>query len=599
MTKVLRRWQRGERGFTLLEVVMALSVFTIVLLSVIPLMWSSVKGATLSRSQTRAKNIAVQAMERVRGLPFYVSYSAQPRQVDVLDLYFPRATGPGYDAGNGSFTTTCPSGSPVTPECPFTLPAGHSLTYVTEFIKPGPVSPSGRETYVSVAPATGYAFDSATDLPTTQLLRMAVTVNWSSSGQARDFTLTSLVGERKYEDKLRGAGKIDYAVQVLTSYLSPTGGPSELDAYAGAAESIVSQRLFGESDQIVRAGEATLVRPGDPATILSTLGGVSAVLQAPPDADPTTVPSVGTVQMDHPDADTGVGGIVYIDDSNAENLGVKVASELPVAHGGFRLNNGGSSQFDFWVNNQADNNTPLLLDVGEDRPVFSIRPQGSSVLNGSTSATTTPLTGTRQVATTAAVGFANARLFPVSFIPTNQEKRSVVVFSDFSASVSCTSTAATTALAEASYTVKLDYWAELDTDDDKPEGAYQTIGPWTITASNGSPATASDPLAALKADNPMVYEDPTDNSLDGSPNDVYLFPETHDHDGVVHTHPGYLEDWSALTSLPTSVTNAGRETSAAIEGAIRVDTAKTNPVVDGSELNIALGKISCEAVDHR
>ncbi|HEX2196941.1 MAG TPA: type II secretion system protein, partial [Actinomycetota bacterium] len=61
------RRRRREGGFTLVETLAAMMIFSLVTLGTTPLLLSSIRGATLSGSFTVGKNLASEAMERVRG----------------------------------------------------------------------------------------------------------------------------------------------------------------------------------------------------------------------------------------------------------------------------------------------------------------------------------------------------------------------------------------------------------------------------------------------------------------------------------------------------------------------------------------------------
>jgi prepilin-type N-terminal cleavage/methylation domain-containing protein len=108
---------RSSKGMSLVEVLVALLVFTIVTLGVIPLLASSIRGSNTSRAGTVGKNIVVEAMERARGLPFYVSHAADASDVDLLDFYYPSSAG----ASGGVYTVNCPSGT-TDPACPGDIP---------------------------------------------------------------------------------------------------------------------------------------------------------------------------------------------------------------------------------------------------------------------------------------------------------------------------------------------------------------------------------------------------------------------------------------------------------------------------------------------
>ena len=64
---------RGQLGLTLVETMAALLVFALVTLGTFPLLASALRGGNLSRSGTVGKNLAQEALERIRGLPYFVS----------------------------------------------------------------------------------------------------------------------------------------------------------------------------------------------------------------------------------------------------------------------------------------------------------------------------------------------------------------------------------------------------------------------------------------------------------------------------------------------------------------------------------------------
>jgi hypothetical protein len=104
-------------------------------------------------------------------------------------------------------------------------------------------------------------------------------------------------------------------------------------------------------------------------------------------------------------------------------------------------------------------------------------------------------------------------------------------------------------------------------------------------------STAVDPLAAIKTENPLVYDgigtltDP----------DVYLFdtPAV----GATPAKLGYLDHWSS-TPVMTS-TAADQIARVGMPSALQIVTAKTDPTNVESKLAISIGKISCEAADLR
>ncbi len=151
--------RREERGFTLVETLAALMIFSIVTLGTTPLLLSSMRGATLSGTFTVGKNLASEAMERVRGFPFFESVKnlTNPPRRDVLDLYFPdRVAGPsgsGFTGGN-AYVTLCTSTSKLPAAsagqaCPPRVPAGFTLRYDAQFVNPGPApAPGAKQSFV-------------------------------------------------------------------------------------------------------------------------------------------------------------------------------------------------------------------------------------------------------------------------------------------------------------------------------------------------------------------------------------------------------------------------------------------------------------------
>jgi prepilin-type N-terminal cleavage/methylation domain-containing protein len=152
------RLLRREQGYTIVEVMAALVVFALVTVAVVPLLSTSIRSSLLGNTYAVGKNLTVQAMERIRGLPYFISYTAQSGKVDVLDLYFPDKTSATaeqrYTASDPAytFTTTCTSEASANPACPKNLPAGYTVIVSAQFVTP---VDSGTETtsYTPAEPA--------------------------------------------------------------------------------------------------------------------------------------------------------------------------------------------------------------------------------------------------------------------------------------------------------------------------------------------------------------------------------------------------------------------------------------------------------------
>lgn len=323
---------RGHDGFSLVEVLAALSVFAIVTLGVVPLLGAALRGTSLSRTETVAQNTARQMMERIQGLKWFTSWNAKQAKVDLLDLFYPRATGTGYSTvtsyspllipnppGYGAiFTTTCPDST--NPACGgVTLPEGYSMTVKSAFVKAK--AGTTPQAYEIVNPATTYTYDSTTgaDEPPSQLLDVNVVVDWTVNGRARAFQLRSIVGEHRYVApgavtttaspspsagaaagtvKMRATAKSDYVMQVQTGFSSSSAGTgcptppcaSDYRATMGNAISTIQSGDTVSADTTVNTAKVSVTRaypppqvpPVDPPGDLAALSGVSRTVHAPP-----------------------------------------------------------------------------------------------------------------------------------------------------------------------------------------------------------------------------------------------------------------------------------------------------------------------------
>lgn len=638
----MRRASSDERGFTLVEVLASILVFAIVTLGVVPLLLSSVRGSTLARSFTVGKNVTLQAMERARGLPYnrQVSDGGVPQKVDVLDLYFPRGFGAGFDATADTFTVTCTSASTAigSPACPAgSIPPGYTVTFTATFVQECDASNTAScvavtagdpERYEKVdVPSTYYWQGSSTtgpeatctncsDKPPTQLLQLRIQTSWQAIGRNRSYNLTSLLGDRKFGGpKVDGLATIDHLVQLRSSFNDGTQ-TSSITATGGLTETRIAARLVTTAAHSGRAGRLILSGDAIPVSSAHDKSGAAVVAQAPPDVGGGTPLSdnAGATDITHPQLLIDAGGI---DSSSVDGVEAGVAIDLPQARGELSID--GSSPLGLlWVNTQmpaADAN-PLSLDTDAGKVAWLA--QGTDGLDADAEAFTNPVAVDRKVYATAAGSFSSLRLFPSELVLSDPDggarEGAVVAFENFDAEVECEATAAAAAINPnpvATYSVDLSYWRETDPNDGVTKGSYQTIA-------NLGNAAGRAAFLQLMADPPMVHEDTTSlegslNRPEGSPGDVYLFPVSHSHevlrdednDGVeelvtiTHNHPGYLTNWTALATPTTSEDASGRLVSARIDQAISFSSAQLNPAVADSVISGTVGTLSCSVSDLR
>jgi prepilin-type N-terminal cleavage/methylation domain-containing protein len=586
---------RSEGGFTLIEVMAALAVFTIMTLGIVPLLLTSIRGGALSRSYTVGKNVALQAIERARGLPYFVDYATQRgytnnvppyRKVDLLDLYFPA------DAPGDVYTTTCTSSGSSDPACPRNLPAGYSVEFRARFVTP--VTSGSQETYNLVPVPSTYSWNpdpyANQDAPQGQILELTVTSSWTFGGRTRSFGVTSLIGDREFgEVSVRGVAKVDYAVNVQTRYTDAAGAKSQLIANGGIAESRVETKTASMADQSVQAAEIELTEvPSDPSITpidLESVSGASSFHHAAPDA----IPSGASQSAQSIPTTAGIDG------TRTSNLKVAVANELPTSNGTFVFDAPGGTERLLWVNGQVGSTNSSQLQLDNSSDLVSFRPRASRTLTGTTSAVTADVASvSRRVETAASVSFGRLRILPTlpssgigGVINNNTDvftsERAVVVIDDFTASVNCKATGTTSggnaATGSKSWEAKLYYWKDVQPADNIASGTYESV---TLSSAN-----ATDPLSAVTSTNPLVYD-----AVDPD-KDIYLFNRPADN------KKGYLQSWNSELGQSVTVNGTGVSVKSSINEAIRVVTAPTNPAEADSSISVSIGKLRCDSLDAR
>lgn len=579
---------RGQRGFSLIETLVALTIFAIVTVGVVPLLAVSVRGSGLSRSYTVGKNVAVRAMEHVRGLPFFVSYGTQTSRVDVLDFYFPSRTS-NATAGQtytepGIFTTVCNAvTAPNNTACPQDLPEGHTITFTARFVNASDYSTAAwpsSYTYVWNPSST-----SGRDTPPTRMMEMTARASWMF-GTTRTFEVKTLIGDRRAgETLLGGRGRIDYGIQVVTSFADSVG-TSTLVAVMGNAESRIEARQAATADQDIRAAFMRLIQdPTETNPNSATLDAAEAAtvaLHAPPSQTPAGTSGAADT-ITHPNLLVPMD-VAFMDASNTSELHVSADNEIPAASGKFSFTPAQSVR-DMWVHNSNTENS-VILHLNPTAKMFSVRPKGSSRFEGKTTAASGAVTDStnRRSETTSNFNMYTARLFPLAgvsdgLVPTS----GVVIVDDFYAETRCKATgSSSTSSASSAWRATIRYWADAN-NNGLLDGGYVTVtlnGTTPVARSSAAPGT--DPLASIG--NPLVYDGLT------IAEDVYLFKTA--------TTNGYLKSFTS--SAPSAaVTSNSQIADAAVESALRIDTAPSDPNFPESSLAISIGKLSCQAVDRR
>lgn len=209
LSRLLER-RSDERGFTLIELAVAVGVFGILLVGLSFMFESAFSTSNKMRFDQRAKTLAQEKLEEIRALPFYVSQKTNTGDVDILDRYFP-GTADGvtptgaegtYDGSTGVWTYTSTEQIIEDRHPPFTREVTIQFIVVDAN---GDVIPQ--------PPISGYdSNDAETDRPATSAVLATVTVAWNDGSRDREVVLDTIITHiRQEEPKVEATGSVTAA----------------------------------------------------------------------------------------------------------------------------------------------------------------------------------------------------------------------------------------------------------------------------------------------------------------------------------------------------------------------------------------------------
>lgn len=197
-----------ERGFTLIELSVAVGLFGILLISMSLLFESGFETTNTVRFSQRAKTLAQEKMEEVRALPFYISQSTNTDPVDILDRYFPddQDVNPTPTGAVGTYDDTTDVWTFTSTE---TINEADAPTF-TRTVAVQFVVVASDGTVTPRPPIPGYdSKDSTADMPATSTLQVTVAVGWVFRGQDRSVSLNTLITRSGEEAlKVQASGSI-------------------------------------------------------------------------------------------------------------------------------------------------------------------------------------------------------------------------------------------------------------------------------------------------------------------------------------------------------------------------------------------------------
>jgi prepilin-type N-terminal cleavage/methylation domain-containing protein len=576
-----------DRGFTLIEVVVAIGILMIVVAALLPQLVVGIRANGVARTVSQAKGVAQGQLDRMRNLPYHVSPAAGDYR-DVLDFYYRNLTPAG--------TATCPSTGPeIVPQTSWTgyvaagaarcryepaagpfyrsvevVPAtagsgGFTVVVDTQFL-------SGTTPPAAVTPAAGYNTQSTgSDTPAASQIGITVTVVYTDRGRVHPVTTYSQLSDQP-ATTVRVKSEVDVTTIDISSETAANGPITYSAGLLKLAGSLTYASTVGGTMNATTAGLAT----GEQAS------GASTSVAAPPSTAASTVSgSPGGLSAG---CNLACWGATQIDkgavssDQGLPNAG-SVSSPMQAL-----LTNPGMNGISF--GNSSTNNYRNGLDLDPPLVTFDSNASasasglgsGCTVGSGGASAyvagsgylTTTSdldLTSPTTVEACAVAKASTISLFPTSFAP-----RGIVIIELRRAIARCrVAGAGHTATATSDYRAEVSY--------------YDGSGYQSLTSIR--PSLSSDPFDAINLATTSV--------------------------GGGKQLGDYISSWSAL--LPTEVTSTQQTGLAEVQlpGVVTIASQPVrpglnlldpsnplSPLVDpNSVVSLTVGAVSCSALDAR
>lgn len=541
---------RPEEGFTLVEVLVAITLLGLVAAAMLPLLLVGARASAVVKHETEAKNIAQERLEQMRQLTYQVDRQNGP-YIDLLDNYYPNLVAASAGgAGWVSSTAAREPGEPATGSFyrvvfdPVPGSTGFRQTVASQFLTADrtPVPDASFATYDSQS--------SGLDAAPSNLLGVTVITTWTVAGTPKRFEVFTQIADQGRKDNLIATQAQVTALQVESS--APVG--TSVSATVGAVSA--DGRLSDGSSAAVRAEAGRAVSGSTSPLLAANQQAIS------PGTAPTGAPSLSAVNSG---STCGYGAF-----GRSQTAGITAATtgglpQVPAAVGttttpaafasaALLANSGGGACGTFGFGNQStsyDADLQLrtgvpLVHVADDTNGNSEVVYGRAYVNASPETAATPFTS----AGVRAGMIRSVDLLPTTFVG---DSRGVVGVRLESAAMDCVSTGAAPT---ASYTVSIDYW--------DGSSRQQLL---TFTWNSGS--SASDPLASLNLSSISV--------------------------GSGKTLADYIASWSFGTALSEGSTNGV----AGLDAAIRVTTQPVRASDPTSSFGLVLGAMSCVADDNR
>ncbi len=231
------RHVRRDDGFTLIEVIVALALLVVVMVSALPVFVRMLQATAITKAHTQAKNLSQERLDQMRNLRFHVDRQNGPF-LDLLDTYYTNAksaspvttvaSGTGTLTGRYVATGAAAGGEPAAPFYRVStgpIPGAPSFSQIidTQFLAPdGSVVPAAR--FVNVYDSQTVGQDQAPSL----MVGVTVITSWTYGGTTKMFrTYTNITDGRPQAPVVQSQAR---AVAVDITSNAADGSTLELQA---------------------------------------------------------------------------------------------------------------------------------------------------------------------------------------------------------------------------------------------------------------------------------------------------------------------------------------------------------------------------------
>lgn len=584
----MSRWisaHKGQDGFTLIEVVVALGILALVAVATLPLAIGAIRASEGAKLYTQAKNLVQQQVESMRNLQYHIDASSQKdgagnpipaAKLDLLDHYYPGTTPAAAGttsvttaaAGWVSSTTSRAAGEPATGSfyrwtTDRSLPGQPTSFHVvvdTQFLNPA--------TSQSIDPYTGYQYSdtNGNDAPPSPVVGVTVIVTWSAYGTPKQQQSYTRIDSAAPQSPLTTSESRATALTITSQTDAQTGLEAIVATAAADGSSAVGSipnSISSASASVNAEGAALSLTPGSnlsSPTNPATSGSAPQVSSVPSSTDANGIDLSSGCSIACTGRASTVGGPI------------SVANGLPVVSnyaqpGGSQITasvvgNGNSTGATLKVDNNSTSSSlgrmpgPQVIMAGGGGAPSATSGVGLNTVGGSGHSVNAVASACFYTSPCPASGGSSSTTLDI--VPTSFAPQGIVQVTLVRANLACSANG-TTPSVTADYLAYVRYWSGDN---------YTTF---TVQRSPGS----SDPLP-----DPSTL---TVGSYDG--NTLHL--------------SDFIQSWGSLVQETSSPSADGHSIRGSLGGIVSVVTQPTRDGDATSAISIQVGTLSCYALDNR